>query len=116
MKMSNILPVAISILIIIGVAVLEKQSKLVAAITATMPIKVPLSLWVVYVASSKPAEAMHEYSKGLMIGIIPTLGFIIAAWLAARAGLKIIPILAVGYGVWGLGVGLTFLFRSVLGV
>jgi len=59
---------------------------------------------------------MQKFSRSLLVGIIPTLGFLIAAWLGAKAGLKIGPILLLGYGVWGVGVGLSFLFRTALGV
>jgi hypothetical protein len=116
MKFNEIAPVVVSVLIIVGVAVLEKQSKLVAAVTATMPIKVPLSLWVVYAASNQQQESIQGFSKGLMVSIVPTLGFIVAAWLAARAGMDLIPVILIGYAVWGVGVGLTFLLRPILGV
>jgi hypothetical protein len=44
----RILPVLVSILIIISVAVLRQYSKTFAAIAATMPINIPLGLWIVY--------------------------------------------------------------------
>ena len=48
MKLQDILPVLVSIAVIVLVAVVEKQSKLIAAITATMPMTAPLALWIVY--------------------------------------------------------------------
>lgn len=116
MKLQDYLPVAVSVLIIISVAFLEKQSKLVAAVTATMPIKVPLALWIVYAANQGKQETMEDFSRSLVVGIVPTLGFLVAAWMASRAGLKLVPTILIGYGVWGTGVGLTFLFRTALGV
>lgn len=115
MKINEIAPVLVSVLIIVSVAVLEKQSKLVAAVTATMPIKIPLSLWVVYAASSQDQKSIQGFSKGLMVSIVPTLGFIAAAWLAARAGMRLLPVIGIGYAVWGVGVALTFVFRTTLG-
>ena len=41
MKAQDILPVILSILVIILVVLLEKQSKLIAALTATMPLAAP---------------------------------------------------------------------------
>ncbi len=116
MKIQDYIPVFISILIIISVALLERHSKLVAAVTATMPIKVPLALWVVYAANQGEQKTIQTFSRSLLVGIIPTLGFIIAAWLGARAGWKLAPVLLLGYGVWGVGIGLSFLFRTALGV
>jgi hypothetical protein len=48
MKWQDVLPILASIVVIILVAIFERQSKLVAAITATMPLTAPLALWVVY--------------------------------------------------------------------
>jgi len=114
-KLQDILPVLASIVIIILVAVIEKQSKFAAAITAVMPIGATLALWIVYSSNEGDPQMMDQFSQGLLIGILPTLGFLIITWLTARAGLKLIPILLIGYSVWGVGVGLTFLVRRWLG-
>lgn len=116
MKFQDSLSIILSILLILSVALLERYSKLVAAVTATMPIKVALALWVVYAANQGDQSAMQKFSRSLVIGIIPTLGFLVAAWLGARAGFKLVPMLIFGYSVWGLGIGLSFLFRTALGV
>ena len=116
MKIQNILPVVASIAIIILVAIIEKQSKFVAAITAVMPIAAPLSLWIVYAANDGDRQTMADFSQGMLIGILPTLGFLLAVWLAFRAGLKLIPMILLGYGVWGVGVGLTLLLRRLTGM
>jgi hypothetical protein len=96
------IPVLISIGIIISVAILQKQSKVVAAITATMPINIPLALWIVYASVGGDRQAMADFSLGMLLGGIPTLGFLIVVWLAVRAGLKLEAVLLLGYGVWGV--------------
>ena len=116
MKLQDILPVLASIVIIILVAVIEKQSKFAAAITAVMPIGATLALWIVYASNEGDRQTMDHFGQGLLIGILPTLGFLIVTWLAARAGWKLAPILLTGYAVWGIGVGLTFLVRKLVGV
>ena len=116
MKTQDILPVLLSIVVIILVAVLEKQSKFAAAITATMPIGATLAIWIVYSANSGDQETMKDFSVGLLMGIIPTIGFLLAAWLSSRAGLKLIPLLLVGYVVWGVLLGLIFILRRIIGV
>ena len=116
MKTQDILPVLLSIIVIILVAVFEKQSKLAAAITATMPIGATLALWIVYSANRGERDTMEQFSTGLLIGIVPTIGFLVAAWLSARAGLKLIPMLLVGYTVWVVVLGLILIFRRVLGI
>jgi hypothetical protein len=116
LKLQNILPVVASIAIIILVAIIEKQSKFAAAITAVMPIGAPLALWIVYAANDEDSQGMLEFSQGMLMGILPTLGFLIASWLAIRAGLKLIPVLIIGYVVWGIGVGLTSLLKRIIGL
>jgi hypothetical protein len=107
MKSQDILPVAISVIVIILVAILEKQSKVIAAITATMPLTAALARWIV---------STSQFSLSMIFGFIPTFFFMVAAWLAARAGWKLSGILLAGYGTWGIGVGILYALRSTLGI
>lgn len=116
MKTHDVVPVLLSVLVIVLVAVLEKQSKLVAALTATMPLAAPLALWIVYSSSAGERTAVSQFSLGLLLGLLPTLAFLVAVWLAARAGLKLGPILLTGYGVWAAGATILYLLRSTLGL
>ena len=43
----QILPVGISVLVIVSIAVLRAHSKTLAAITTTMPLKIPLAVWII---------------------------------------------------------------------
>lgn len=114
MKTQDILPVLLSIVVIILVAVLEKQSKFAAAITATMPIGATLAIWIIYSANRGDKETMKVFTSSLLIGIIPTIGFLIAAWLASRIGLKLVPMLLVGYIAWGTLLALMFILRRLV--
>jgi hypothetical protein len=114
MKSQDVLPVIVSILVIIAIAVVEKQSKTIAAITAVMPATAPLAIWIVYSSSGGDRIAMNEFTSGLIVGLIPTFGFAIAVWVAARAGMKLGPILRSGYGAWAFGTGLLYLLRNLL--
>jgi len=100
MKWNDYLPVVISILVIILVAVLEKYSRLFAAVTATMPLSAPLALWIVYASSQGDHVIVQDFTASLLIGIVPTLAFLVTIWLAARAGMKFAPILLAGYAMW----------------
>jgi hypothetical protein len=116
LKSQDILPVLLSIVVIILVAVLEKQSKFAAAITATMPIGATLAIWIVYSANSGEQQTMKDFSTGLLMGIIPSIGFLFAAWFSFRAGLKLVPMLMVGFTVWGGLLGLIVLLRKFFGL
>jgi hypothetical protein len=116
LKTKEFLPVLFSIGVIILIAILQRQSKFVAAVTATMPINTALGWWIVYSANNGDQGTMEQFGLGMLLGIVPSIGFIATSWLAARAGLKLLPILLVGYGAWGVGVGLIWLLRRALGV
>ena len=116
MKTQDIFPVLLSILIIVLVAVLEKQSKLIAALTATLPLAAPLALWLVYSSNAGDRTAVSQFSLSLLRGLVPTLAFLVAVWLAARSGMKLLPMLLTGYSVWAFGAAILYLLRNTLGL
>ncbi len=89
-------PVLLSILIILAVAVLRNHSRVLAGILGTMPISI------------------RQYTDTLPFGILGTVAFILAVWLAARAGWKLLPMLAVGYVTWGVTLVLIFALKQWL--
>jgi len=116
MKWQAVVPVVISILVIIAVAVVQRYSKMVAAITATMPLNIPLSLWVVAAANGGDRPGTARFSDGLLLGIGPTVVFVVAAWLAARAGWRVAAVIGTGYAAWGLALIALFGARRWLGL
>jgi hypothetical protein len=115
MSWQRLAPIVISIAVIILIAILQEQSRVIAAVTATMPLTAPLGIWIVYAAQAGDRQAVAEFNGSMLIGIWPTIGFLAAAWLAARAGWRLMPILLAGYAAWGVGLGLLFGIRLALG-
>jgi len=116
MKSQDVLPVIFSIVLIVVVAILEKQSKFIASVTAVMPLTAPLALWIAYSSSGGEQAATTQFSLGMLLGVFPTVAFLVAAWLAARAGLKLGPIILIGYGVWVVGLALLISTKQVFGL
>ena len=116
MKTQTILPVVVSIFVIILVAVLEKQSKLFAALAATMPLTAPLALWIVYSSNAGDKTAVSQFSLSLLLGLIPTMAFLVTVWLAARSGMKLAPMILTGYAVWAVGATILYVLRNTLGI
>ena len=114
MAWAKILPVVVSICIIILVAVLREYSRTVAAIAATMPLNIPLGMWLIYSAAEDQQAAMTEFTSAILINIIPTLFFMVIAWQGARSGWKLLPTIGAGYTAWALILGATFLLRRFL--
>jgi hypothetical protein len=114
MRAQDVLPVVLSMVVIALVAILQKQSKLVAAFTATMPLNAVLALWIVYAAGDGDRAAMAEFSQGLLLGVLPSIGFLVSVWFTSRAGLKLVPMILIGYAVWGIGVCAILVARKLL--
>lgn len=116
MKLNEILPVGLSITVLILVALLQRQSKIAAGITATMPVTIPLALWIVYSSTRGERKTLEQFTGGLVSGIIPTTMFVLVIWLSTRAGLKLVPTLLISYLTWGLTLGVVFLVRRFMGI
>ena len=112
--LQQILPVVVSILVIIAVAILQSVSKPVAAITATMPLGIPLALWIVYAAEKGDRGEVARFTGAMVPGLGATLVFTCALWLAARAGWSLVPMLAAGYLAWAGTLLITHLLRTIL--
>jgi hypothetical protein len=107
------MPVVVSIVIIIAVAVLRQYSRTLAAILATMPINIPLSMWIIYSAENGDKAAITEYTQTLFWGLIPAFVFIGVAWLAFRAGWNLTQTIGVAYVAWAFGLGIMLLVRGM---
>lgn len=116
MKFNEILPVGISITVLILVALIQRQSKVVAAVTATTPVTIPLALWIVYSSTRGERKQIELFAGGLVSGIIPTVMFVLVIWLSTRSGLKLVPTLLVSYLTWGVTLGVMFIVRRWMGI
>lgn len=116
MSIERILPVIVSICIIVAVAVLREYSKTLAAIAATMPINIPLGLWIVYAGERGENGVMIDFSQNVMLNMIPTMFFAIVAYVAFRAGWTLLPSILAGYAAWAVTLALLSVVRSWLGI
>ncbi len=116
MKLNEILPVGLSIIVLITVALLQRQSKVAAGITATMPVTIPLALWIVYSSTRGERKTLEQFTGGLVSGIIPTAMFVVAIFVSTRLGLKLLPTILVSYLTWALTLGVVFIVRRFMGI
>ena len=110
---SRVLPVVLSIGVIIMVAIVREHSRTFAAIAATMPINVPLAMWIVFSGDNDPA-VRAAFSEGMLLGIFPTIAFLVVAWLVVRAGWLLVPTLIIGYVTWGISLFALLTLRRML--
>jgi uncharacterized membrane protein (GlpM family) len=102
MNPSRVLPVVLSILVIIFVAVIQERSRYLAAIVATMPVSAPLALWIVYTANRDQPERVAGFALSMVGGLVATGAFAVACWVALRQRLPLGAVLLAGYAAWGM--------------
>ncbi|MCL4246747.1 MAG: hypothetical protein KJ065_01205 [Anaerolineae bacterium] len=100
--LGRVLPVIVSILIIIGVAILRNQSRLLAAILATMPINIPLALWVLSTGDDFKQNDFLPVTQQMLVAIVPSLFFVVILYFTARSGWSLVPMLVASYLGWGI--------------
>jgi uncharacterized membrane protein len=104
----KVLPVVTSILIILAVAVLRERSRTLSAILGTMPINMVLALWIVVGAPDATPSMTAGFVRSLLIGMVPTLIWLVVVYVAVRGGWALWPAVATGYAVWGGLIAATF--------
>lgn len=109
MNVQKVLPVVTSIGIILLVALLRERSRTAAAIFASMPINIPLALWVVF-GSGGPVEPAAEalFLRNIGVGLITTLVWVAIVFGGVKLGWNLLPAIIVGYVVWAALTALWF--------
>jgi hypothetical protein len=108
MEWQKIAPVIISIVLIIAIAIARAYSRTFAAIVSTMPINIALALWIVASAEDRQPAALADFTGAMLRGIASTGVFVVVAWLTARAGWGLVPLLLISYLAWAASLGLIF--------
>ena len=86
MNFQKLLPVATSIVIILIVAVLREKSRTLAAIFATMPINMPLAMWLVYSSSDQDAKTITPFVGTLISGLLAGVAWLVVVYVLLRLG------------------------------
>lgn len=108
-------PVIVSILIIIAVALLRERSPAFSAIAATMPINIPLGMFIVYTSAIDRTGAMENFTQNVFINMWPTMVFALVVLIVARWGWGLVPSIVAGYVGWGIAFLILSYFRGGLG-
>lgn len=111
----SVLPVIISIGIIIAIAIARHYAKALAPILATMPVNITLAMWIVNAADPSGQAGLAPFVLDLFVNLLAALVFLAGAWLAARAGWSLGPVIVAGYVAWGVALGAILLARRLLG-
>lgn len=115
MNTQKILPVATSIALILIIALLRDRSRTLAAVFGTMPLNMPLALWVVFGASDEGPVAAANFARSLLVGLVPTFIWLVVVYFALRAGNSLGIALLIAYAVWAVLMGIAY-FTGILTV
>jgi len=111
MYMQKTIPVLISIAIIISVALLRERSRTVAALLVTLPINIPLAMWIASNSSGSDSQIVYNFARTSVIGLGIALVWILVVFFALRAGWTLASALAAGYGAWAVLIAGLFALR-----
>jgi hypothetical protein len=96
----RIVPVVLSVLVIVVVAIVQERSRGLAAIIATMPLTAPLAMWIVYTASHGDERQTAEFVGSMVMGFAASLVFVLACWFGFRHGWSFAATLAFASAIW----------------
>lgn len=102
LTLQKALPIITSIVIILIVAVLRERSRTLAAILGTMPINMPLVMWIVWNSPTTDQPLMVGFVRSVVVGMIPTLLWLAIVFLVLRSGWHLGVALLSGYVAWGV--------------
>ena len=102
LTLQKALPIITSIVIILIVAVLRERSRTLAAILGTMPINMPLVMWIVWNSPTTDQPIMVGFVRSLIIGMVPTMIWLAIVFLALRSGWQLWTALLSGYAAWAI--------------
>lgn len=108
MSLAKNAPVIVSILIILTVAYLRNRSHVFAVLAGTMPINLPITLWITFAGSNEQPATISDFVRSLFLAMIATMLWVAMVWLATRNGWGLLPALLSGYAVWGVLVAILF--------
>ncbi len=107
----KIVPVAVSVVIIVLVALVQERSRELAAIVAVMPLTVPLAAWIVFSASGGDHQQAARFVGSMFAAYLPTAVFVAALWVGLRQAWPFALTLAGAFAVWAALVALSYLVR-----
>lgn len=95
-----IVKLALSNLIIISCVLIGRRYPTLGGLIATMPLTSLIVM--IWLASDNPGNPglLSDYTRGVLWGILPTIGFFLAALFCLRKGVGLPAVLGVGGVVW----------------
>ena len=100
--MQLVVKLGVTLAVIALAAWIGKRAPTLGGLLATMPLTgVIVMIWL-HAEKPDDPKLMIDYTKGALFGIIPSILFFIAVWLALRQGFPMWMVVPAGFAVWVL--------------
>src|SRR6185503_18203513 len=96
----RVVPVVLSVLIIVLVAVVQERSRHLAAIIATVPLTAPLAMWIVFSATQGDHRQTADFAASMLVGLVASFVFVLACWVGFRQQWSFPVVLVFGSTIW----------------
>ncbi len=100
MTRERVVPVVLSVLIIVLVAVVQERSRNLAAIIATVPLTAPLAMWIVFSATQGDHSQTADFAGSMVVGCVASVVFVLACWFGFRQQWTFPLVLVFGLAIW----------------
>ncbi|MBC7263418.1 MAG: hypothetical protein H5T64_03560 [Chloroflexi bacterium] len=109
MDTNRVYQILISMVVITTVSLIGDRWRVLGGIIASMPLTIPLTLWIVFSNTGGDYVLSAEFARAATIGLVATFAFAVTSWWALRQGWPIARVILVGYTAWGLVTGIQWL-------
>ena len=100
MSRERLVPVVLSVLIILLVALVQERSRHLAAILAALPVTAPLAMWIVYSATQGDHRQTADFVASMFLGFAAGLFFVSASWFGFRQQWSFPVVLVFASAIW----------------
>jgi uncharacterized membrane protein (GlpM family) len=95
-----LIKVVISVAVILSATAIGKRYPSTAGLIGVMPLTGALVLVWMYLENKGNSLIMQDFTKGALLGILPSILFFLVAFMCFRKELPLFIVLASSFGVW----------------
>lgn len=100
--MSTLPRLLIGCLLLTAVTLISERSKPLAGIVSTMPLNVPIILWILWGQTNGDVAGLAVLTRSMLIGIVATAVFVLACWVGFSRRWGLGPVLLAAYALWAV--------------
>ncbi len=98
--MQLFLKILVSVCVILLATAIARKVPSIAGLIAVMPLTGALVLVLVYLENEGNSTVMQAFTKGAVLGMIPTVLFFLVAWFCFKRQMPLLLVLITSFGAW----------------